>query len=66
MAELKQWRREHRWTPLQLRHTVATLVRAQYGLEPAQLVLGHARVDATQIYAERDLEKARSIMNKIG
>jgi hypothetical protein len=26
-AELKEWRKAHRYSPLQLRHTVATLVR---------------------------------------
>jgi integrase len=65
-AELRIWRREHRWSPLQLRHTAATLIRANYGLEAAQTILGHAKADTTQIYAERDLAKARSIMAEIG
>lgn len=42
-----------RWTLLQIRHSVGTLVREQFGLEGAQAVLGHATLDATQIYAER-------------
>lgn len=54
------------WSPLQLRHTAATTIRARYGLETAQTVLGHSRADVTQIYAERDLEKARAAMAEIG
>jgi integrase len=65
-AELAQWREAHRWSPLQLRHTAATSIRAQYGLESAQVVLGHSKADVTQIYAERDLSKARAIIAEIG
>jgi integrase len=54
------------WAPLQLRHTAATLIRARYGLETAQVVLGHAKADTTEIYAERDLSKARAVMVEIG
>jgi integrase len=64
--ELRKWRDSHRWSPLQLRHAVATAIRAQYGLESAQVVLGHAKADVTQIYAERDLAKARAIVAEIG
>ena len=38
--------------------------RAEYGLEAAQAVLGHAKADVTQIYAERDLAKAHSVMTE--
>lgn len=55
-----------RWTPHRLRHTLATQVRREYGLEAAQTVLGHSQADVTQIYAERDFAKARSIMAAIG
>ena len=54
------------WTPLQLRHTTATTVRSRFGLEAAQVVLGHAKADVTQIYAERDLAKAHLVMAEIG
>jgi integrase len=54
------------WSPLQLRHTAATLLRAKYGLEAAKVILGHARVETAEIYAERDLNKARDIMREIG
>jgi integrase len=54
------------WSPLQLRHAAATAIRARYGLEAAQVVLGHAKADTTEIYAERDLDRARTIMGEIG
>jgi integrase len=54
------------WSPLQLRHTAATAIRARYGLEAAQVVLGHARADVTQVYAARDEGRARAIMDAIG
>jgi integrase len=65
-AELQSWRRQHRWHPNQLRHTAATLLRSRFGLETAQTVLGHVRADVTQIYAERDLARAREAMARIG
>ena len=55
-----------RWSPNQLRHSVATAVRKQFGLEAVQVVLGHATADVTQIYAERDLTLAAHVMKKIG
>jgi integrase len=54
------------WNPLQLRHTAATAIRARYGLEAAKAILGHTRVETSQIYAERDLSKAQEIMREIG
>jgi len=62
----KQWRRDHRWAPNQLRHTFATSVRREYGLEAVQVMLGHASADITQIYAERDASKAAAVALKIG
>jgi integrase len=54
------------WSPLQLRHTVATLIRAKYGVEAARVILGHTRIETSQIYAERDLGRAEQIMAEIG
>jgi integrase len=54
------------WSPLQLRHTAATLIRAKYGVEAAKAILGHTRVETSQIYAERDLAAAEKIMREIG
>jgi integrase len=54
------------WHPNQLRHTFATQVRKQHGLEAAQVMLGHARADVTQVYAERDGALAAAVAAKIG
>jgi integrase len=54
------------WFPNQLRHNYATMVRKRFGLEAAQVALGHARADVTQVYAERDLSLAEQIAAKIG
>ena len=55
------------WHPHQLRHTYATAVRRQYGLEAAQLLLGHSSAALTDaVYAERDGQKAQKIASEIG
>jgi integrase len=54
------------WRPNQLRHTRATEIRKQFGLEAAQVTLGHSQADITQIYAERDLSLAFEVARKIG
>lgn len=57
-AELDQWRIDHAWSPNQLRHLFATKVRAEYGLDVSQVLLGHSSVGVTQVYAEVDRSKA--------
>ncbi len=57
---------KHHWAPNRLRHSRATAIREQYGLEAAQAVLGHSNADVTQIYAERDIAKAAKIMGEVG
>jgi integrase len=54
------------WAPHRLRHTTATNIREDYGLEAAQVYLGHASCDVTQVYAEADQQKAIQIAKKIG
>lgn len=54
------------WAPNQLRHSRATWLRRQFGLEAAQVVLGHSSADVTQVYAERDFDAARKIMAEVG
>jgi Site-specific recombinase XerC len=61
-----EWRAEHTWHPNQLRHSAATEIRKRFGLEAAQVTLGHAAADVTQVYAERDLEKAAAVMAQVG
>lgn len=54
------------WHPNQLRHVYATMVRRVYGLEAAQVLLGHARADVTQVYAEKNLALAAKVAGEIG
>ncbi|NOY41174.1 MAG: tyrosine-type recombinase/integrase [Planctomycetes bacterium] len=54
------------WTPGQLRHTTASLVRKQFGLDAAQSILGHATANTTEIYAELDKSKAAEVAFRIG
>jgi integrase len=55
-----------KWSPNRLRHNFATYIRRKYGLEAAQVLLGHKRADVTQIYAERNLERALKIIAEAG
>lgn len=54
------------WSANQLRHTFATQVRKLHGLEASQVLLGHARCDTTQIYAEANQELAATVAALIG
>jgi integrase len=54
------------WHPHQLRHTAGTRYRREGDFEAAQIVLGHKTDSMTQRYAERDAEKARELVAKIG
>lgn len=54
------------WGPNRLRHAAATVIRSQFGLEAAQTVLGHAKADTSQIYAERDMALAAKVMGEVG
>lgn len=63
---VKDWRRKHRWAPNQLRHTHGTDVRHRFGLEAAQVALGHERADVTQVYAEKNLALAVRVASEIG
>ena len=54
------------WSPNRLRHTAGTEIRKQFGLEAAQVTLGHASADVSQIYAERDLQLAARVMKEVG
>ncbi|TWU29632.1 tyrosine-type recombinase/integrase [Bythopirellula polymerisocia] len=64
IAELKKWQSDHRWSPNQLRHAAATEIRREFGLEAAQIILGHRAADVTQVYAERDLAKGWEVARK--
>lgn len=65
--KLKAWRKRHRWTPYQLRHTAATEIRRTCGLEQASLILGHSSAALTDaVYAERDLAKVEQAILAVG
>ena len=55
-----------RWTPHQLRHRAATEIRRTHGVDASRTILGHSTLDATAIYAEADMQKAREVSAKIG
>jgi integrase len=55
-----------RWTPNQLRHSRATVIRERFGIEAAMVVLGHSDSGTTEIYADRNFEMAASVMMEIG
>jgi len=55
----KHWRRR-------VRHNAATELRKEFGLEAAQILLGHSKADVTQVYAERDDNRAAAVVAKIG
>ena len=66
-AEFKAWQKAHRWHPHQLRHLAGTEIRRRFGLEAAQVVLGHTSAEITDaVYAERDLVKAMEVMKAVG
>lgn len=61
-----EWRAKHVWFPHQLRHSAATEIRHKFGLEAAQVTLGHSRMDVTQIYAERNQDLAVRVAREVG
>ncbi len=54
------------WTLYQLRHTAATNVRREMGYESAGATLGHTKMSATAIYAERNQGLADEAARRLG
>jgi integrase len=54
------------WHPNQIRHSFATTVRRKHGLEAAQVMLGHAKANMTEVYAEKNLDLAEQIALDVG
>jgi len=46
------------WHPHQLRHNAATMLRREFGLDVARVVLGHRSPQITELYAELDVSRA--------
>ena len=56
-----------RWTPHQLRHLAATMLRKEHGLEIASLVLGHGSATLTDaVYAARDADAIKDVIARVG
>lgn len=55
-----------RFTAHHLRHTAATLLRDELGIEYAQAMLGHKRVDQTASYSIKSEKKAITAAKKLG
>jgi len=53
------------WTPLQLRHSIATLISQQIGEQAAQRWLGHARLSTTGIYVEKQRTELVTIAEQV-
>ncbi len=54
------------WTPHRLRHTAATRIREEFGLEAAQVTLGHAELSVTQVYAEKNENLGIEVAREFG
>jgi len=54
------------WHPHQLRHNAATWLRREIGVEVTRVILGHGRLETTEIYAEADRTKAMAVMEQVG
>lgn len=54
------------WHPNQLRHNAATHLRKLHGIEVARIILGHANLATTEVYAEADMLKAVKVVADVG
>lgn len=54
------------WHLHQMRHTAATIIRRETGLDAARAILGHRSLDITDTYAELDQGLAVATAKKLG
>lgn len=54
------------WSPGQLRHNTLSRYDNAAGIQAASTIVGHTRVETTQIYAERNLQQAAELVTKMG
>lgn len=54
------------WAPNRLRHSKGTKIRKLFGIEAVQVSFGHADVDVSEVYAERDAELGRRVALETG
>ena len=65
-VQLKAWQKVHRWSPNQLRHSAATRLHRDYGMDAARAILGHTTAATTAIYTEMDHAHAAEVMACVG
>jgi integrase len=53
------------WGPNRLRHSRATELRG-FGLDVVKTILGHSKVETSQVYAEKDMLAAIELVSRIG
>ena len=54
------------WHPHMLRHSAATAMCREFGIDTARILLGHSSAVMTAIYAEADAGKAVDATRRIG
>ena len=54
------------FSPNRLRHTALTRIRAEHGLDVAQVVAGHTSVKTTEVYAQKNISAAEDVMRRTG
>jgi integrase len=59
-AEIDRWHAHH------LRHTAATRLRKEFGVDAARVILGHRSPVVTEVYAELDRTKALDVLGRVG
>ena len=52
--------------PNHVRHNAATVLRKEFRLDAACVILGHTSAAVTEIYAKMDRKKAAEIMGVVG
>jgi integrase len=55
-----------RWAPGRLRHSAATAIRKQFGVEAVQVILGHSSIGVSQVYAEVSADRGREVARLVG
>lgn len=66
-AELKAWRKAHRWAPNRLRKAAATRIEREFGEDAAKAACGHSNVSTTRKhYIAEDRTLAVRVMRDIG
>jgi integrase len=65
VAELKEWRKAHRWTTNQIRHSVMQEVKDIDSHDGAQAMGGHRHSSTTDVYAKATERRAKQVAQRI-